>query len=118
MFAVVLAVVLSAGPPNDEAAQGLLPAAGRASWAVASRSIEKGCYHHWLHSYPYSKAISQQGGYNYRLEQDYPWSVRSSYSLPAWAVANTRVPAAAPQGAPDELPGKISPTGPGATSSR
>jgi hypothetical protein len=118
MFVAMLAVVLSAGPRADEAPQGLLPAAGRAFWDVESRPIQNKSSRRWLRSYPYTKAISQQGGYNYRLAQDYPWSVRSSYSLPEWAAASTRVPAALPQAAPGEVPKKTSPTGPRETSSR
>ena len=115
MFAAMLAVVLSASPDTDAAPGGLLPAVGR---ALFQGPIAKARYCHWLHSYPYSTAISQQGGYNFRLQQDYPWSVRSGYSLPVWAAADTRVPPAAPQNAPGEPAKKISPRGPAAKSSR
>ena len=110
MFAAVLALLLSAGPQMDDAPVGLLPEAGH--------RIQKRIYVRWLHSYPYSTALYQHSGYDYRHEQDYPWSVRSSYSLPEWAAASGRVPPTAMEDPPGEPAKKMLPTGPRATSSR
>jgi hypothetical protein len=117
MFALMLAVLLSAGEPSGAAPKDLVPPAGP---LCRQGPIQKISYWRWLHTYPYTRAISQQSGYNYRLQRDYdyPWSVRSSYSLSTWAAASTRVPWAAPEGTPGEPAKQLTPTGPGATSSR
>lgn len=101
MFAAVLAVLISGGPHAASAEGGLLPAA-----------IGRVGYCHWLQQYPYAVAAYQQRGYDFRHQRGYPWSVRSSYSLPIWAAASTRRCMTCEEDAPQE----VLPTGPAATS--
>ena len=124
MFAAVLAVLLSCGSEDVAVAQAPLPTAAPAR----GHPVERARYRCWRSGYPYSQAYYSRNGYDFRHEYNIPWAVRSSYSLPIGAAANTRrfgaeidpgaispQPHAAP---PRALGAESKPTGTGATSSK